>query len=301
MDLDADGKSDIISGSWPGEIYWFRREDSGEFARGVQLKDRDGELIQVGHATSPFAVDWDGDGDLDLVVGNLIGEIHLLTNEGIGRAPAFGKPERILAEGKAIKIREGDAAPVVADWDGDGRVDLLVGTEAGNVFWFRNVGTARTPRLEGPKVLVRESPLGWGDDGKRKPGDWGLRVKICVTDWNGDGRLDLLLGDRCGGFNAKPTLSEIERSQEGSAVSRLSELRKDWAAAFQQYRSRQSQGAGDDTADHHQRERELESLRNKVTRLKEEIAAAQKIAGYYQPQMQAHGFVWLFMRRPAAD
>jgi hypothetical protein len=301
VDLDADGKTDIISGSWPGEIYWFRREESREFAKGVQLQDGDGEPIHVGHATSPFAVDWDGDGDLDLVVGNLIGEIHVLINEGIGGAPRFGKPERILAEGKQIKIREGDAAPVVADWDGDGRVDLLVGTEAGSVFWYRNVGTAQRPLLEGPKILVPESPLGWGDDGRRKPGDWGLRVKICVTDWNGDGRMDLLLGDRCGGFNAKPTQSEIERSQERSAVSRLSELRKDWAAAFQQYRSRQSQGAGDDPAGRQQRERELELLRNKVTRLKEEIAAAQKLAAYYQPQMQAHGFVWLFLRKPAAD
>ena len=45
---------------------------------------------------------------------------------------------------------------------------------------------------------------------------------------------------------------------------------------------------------------EIESLRRQVVRLKEEISAAQKVAAYYQPQSQSHGFVWLFQRRPSA-
>ena len=34
MDLDGDGRSDILSGSWPGEIYFFRRLTDGSFAEG---------------------------------------------------------------------------------------------------------------------------------------------------------------------------------------------------------------------------------------------------------------------------
>jgi hypothetical protein len=290
VDLDADGKTDLLSGSWPGQLYWFRRQNDGSFAPGVQLKDRDGAVIEVGHATTPFAVDWDGDNDLDLIVGNLVGEIHVLTNEGTPQMPAFGKPEPVLVDGKPIKVRDGDAAPVVADWDADGRADLLVGTEAGSVLWFRNVGTGKSPVFEGPKTLVPESPLGWGSDAQRKPGDWGLRVKICVTDWNGDGRLDLLLGDRCGGFSAKPVQSETEKAEEQTAFARLPELRKAWADAFQRYRSLPAQG-GDEVR---------ESLRRQVLRLKEEISAAQKVAAYYQPQSQAHGFVWIFQRKSSA-
>ena len=300
MDLDADGKTDILSGSWPGQLYWFRRQSETEFAPGVQLKDREGEVIDVGHATTPFAVDWDGDNDLDLVVGNLVGEIHVVINAGTPGMPAYGKPEPVLADGKPIKIGDGDAAPVVADWDADGHPDLVVGTATGSVVWYRNAGTGKSPLLEGPKTLVPESPLGWGSDGQRKPGDWGLRVKICVTDWNGDGRLDLLLGDRCGGFSAKPVQSETEKSEERAAFARLPELRKAWAEAFQRYRSMQADGSSDRQPADDRREQEIESLRRQVMRLKEEISAAQKVAAYYQPQMQSHGFVWLFQRTPSA-
>jgi hypothetical protein len=301
VDLDGDGKTDILSGSWPGPLYWFRRQTGDAFAPGVELKNRDGALIDVGRGTTPFAVDWDGDSDLDLIVGNLIGEIYVLTNEGMPRLPAFGAPERILVDGKPIKIREGDAAPVVADWDADGRVDLVVGTEAGSVLWFRNAGTSKTPALQAPITLVPESPLGFGSDSARRSGEWGVRVKVCVTDWNGDGRLDLLLGDRCGGFNARPVQSDDEKSQERTAFARLPELRTAWARAFQQYRSLQAEIGGDHQQPaQDQRESEFESLRRQVVRLKEEISAAQKVAAYYQPQAQSHGFVWLFQRKPAA-
>ena len=34
MDLDHDGTLDILSGSWPGEIYWFRGLGQGKFRKG---------------------------------------------------------------------------------------------------------------------------------------------------------------------------------------------------------------------------------------------------------------------------
>ena len=39
--------------------------------------------------SAPTAVDIDGDGDLDLVVGDASGQIHLLENEGTATDPAF--------------------------------------------------------------------------------------------------------------------------------------------------------------------------------------------------------------------
>ena len=42
MDLDGDGRTDILSGSWPGEIYFFRRKADGTFAVAEKLKDRHG-------------------------------------------------------------------------------------------------------------------------------------------------------------------------------------------------------------------------------------------------------------------
>ncbi len=193
---------DIISGSFPGEIYFFRRQPDGKFAAGEVLKDKDGKPLNVGHASAAFAVDWDGNGSMDLVVGNILGEVYLIPNEGKGKELAFGTPRRLEAAGQPIKVK-GDAAPVVADWDGDGKPDLLVGSDDGSVVWFRNVGTARKPQLEAARRLIAPSRVDWGDDDQRRPGQWGLRVKFCVVDWYGDGRLSILLGDRCGGFRGQ--------------------------------------------------------------------------------------------------
>jgi hypothetical protein len=284
VDLDGDGRTDVISGSWPGEIYFFRRQPDGKFAAGVQLKGRDGKPLNVGSASAAFAADWDGDGALDLVVGTVLGEVWLIPNEGKGKGLAFGTPRRLEAAGKPIKVA-GDAAPVVADWDGDGRPDLIVGAEDGSVVWYRNVGTAKEPKLEVARRLVGPSPVGWGGDEKRGPRDWGLRVKPCVFDWDGDGRPDLLLGDRCGSFHAKPHQTEQEKAEERKANDRLPELRQRWADAFRRYR--QAEGAAEQGA-----------LRAELQRLKDEIAAVQEIQSHYQPGYQSHGFVWVFLRKP---
>jgi hypothetical protein len=285
VDLDGDGRTDIISGSWPGEIYFFRRLSDGKFAAGVPLKGRDGKPINVGSASAAFAVDWNGNGAMDLIVGTVLGEVWLVPNEGKGKELAFGTPRRLEAAGKPIKVNS-DASPTVADWDGDGLLDLIVGADDGSVVWFRNIGSAKEPKLEAARPLIGKSPAGWDDDHKRGPRDWGVRVKPCVFDWNGDGRPDLLIGDLCGGFHAKPTQTEQEQEEERKANDRLPELRKKWADAFQAYQK------GTDA-------KEKDALRSAMVRLREEIVVVQEIQGRYQPGYQTHGYVWLFQRKPA--
>ena len=285
MDLDGDGRTDVISGSWPGEIYFFRRQADGKFAAGVTLKGRDDRPLNVGSASAAFAADWSGRGKLDLIVGTVLGEVWLIPNESKGKELVFGTPRRLEADGKEIKL-SGDAAPAVADWDGDGKLDLIVGADDGSVVWYRNAGSAKEPKLEAARQLVGKSPVGWGGDDKRGPRDWGLRVKPCVFDWDGDGRPDLLLGDMCGGFTAKPSQTEQEKEEERKANDRLPELRKKWADAFQRYQK------ADDGKDR-------DALRAEVQRIKDEIAAVQEIQSHYKPGRQFHGFVWLFQRKPS--
>ena len=299
MDLDGDRRPDILSGSWPGEIYFFRRQKDGTFAAGETLKDRHGKPLNVGSASSAFAVDWDGNGTLDLLVGNVLGEVYLIPNEGQGKALAFGKPRRLEAAGKPIRV-SGDAAPVAADWDGDGRLDLIVGAEDGSVVWYRNIGSVGEPKLEAARTLVAKSPVGWGDDDRRRPGAWGLRVKPCVVDWDGDGRLDLLVGDRCGGFQAKPSQTAEEKAEERRANDRLPELRRKWADAFRRYRHASDAPDTETPAAKQERLQRLDALREEVRRLKDEIVAVQEIQGRYRPGYQSHGFVWLFQRKPVA-
>jgi hypothetical protein len=296
VDLDGDGCSDVISGSWPGDIYFFKRKSDGIFATAQKLVDKQGTPINVGSASAAFAVDWDGNGTMDLIVGNILGEVYFIPNEGKGKALTFGTPRRLEAAGQPIKV-SGDAAPVVADWDGDGRPDLIVGTDDGSVLWYRNIGTPGAPKLEVARTLVDKSPVGWGSDDRRQPGDWGLRVKPCVFDWKGAGRLDLLLGDCCGSFNAKPNQTESEKAEERKANDQLPDLRRKWADAFGRYRQASVIAAEESPSVRQQRETILQAARAELQRFKDEIVAVQEIQGRYRPGSQSHGFVWLFARQ----
>src|SRR5262245_54782370 len=73
-----------------------------------------------------FVADLDGDGDLDLITGTRSGEVFLSTNEGTSKAPKFGKPMPVLRDGKPIVFRAGCVHPVLADFDRDGKPDLIV-------------------------------------------------------------------------------------------------------------------------------------------------------------------------------
>lgn len=293
MDLDRDGRSDLISGSWPGELYYFRRGADGKFAAPEQLVGSDGKPINLGSGASVFAVDWDANGTLDLLVGTAMGEVHWLPGTSKDK-PAFGPPQALMAAGEKLTSKSGEAAPVAADWDGDGKLDLVLGTENGSVFWYRNIGTQREPKLGAAQMLVGESTVGWkGDDG-RIPGEWGLRVKPCVVDWNGDGRLDLLLGDRCGSFAAKPAQTEEERAEESKAKDRLPDLRRAWSVAFAEYGKLQ---ADEETMAEKDKQR-LDELRGQMVKLKSEIARVQETQIKFQAGYQTHGFVWVFLRKP---
>jgi len=295
VDLDHDGTLDILSGSWPGEIYWFRGLGKGKFAAGATIKDSAGKAIAVGHAAAAFAFDWDNDGDCDLIVGNILGEVQLVVNEGSATAPRFVPRGPLEAAGKPIKIEHGDAGPVVADWDGDKQPDLIVGCGDGSVIWYRNVGDSRSPRLAEPATLVPASTLGWQDDAERKPGQWGVRAKVCVTDWNGDGKLDLLLGDICGGHLGKPAQTEAEKREEIAARDELPRLMEKWSATYQDYLDLRQKiaTAKSSVADDEQK---ANALHVTMKRVKEEIIAVQKTQRRYKPRYQYHGFVWLFLR-----
>ncbi len=293
MDFDGNGRSNIISGSFPGEIYLFRRLADGGFAAAEQLKTAAGKPLNVGNASVPFAFDWNRTGKPDLIIGTLNGEVHLVPNVGTTGKPVFGESKPLFADGKPIRIETGDAAPVVADWDGDGKPDLIVGAGDGSVVWFRNTGTAQSPRFAAAQTLVPPSPRPWSDDKALGPADWGVRVKPCVVDWDGDGRLDLLLGDVCGGCARVPGATPEEEHEAKGATDRLPALRKEWAAAYKEFAATADPLTDVDRA-------RVDNLRALVKRLKDEIVRQSDIRDRYEFEYMSHGYVWLFRRLPAS-
>ncbi len=67
-----------------------------------------------------------------------------------GEAPRLGAPIQVKDGDRAIDVEIGHAAPLLEDWDGDGKPDLLVGQFGnGKLRLYRNAGTAAEPRFKG--------------------------------------------------------------------------------------------------------------------------------------------------------
>jgi len=134
-DWDGDGRTDFVVGARHGEVFLVRNQGKG-FAAPVQLEAGGKPLKAPAGDAGPHAADWDGDGDLDLLVGDDRGRVTIYRNEGTRAAPKLAQGETLVPDrgGRFVEERcklseecAMRAKPWVVDWNGDGRPDLLVG------------------------------------------------------------------------------------------------------------------------------------------------------------------------------
>jgi hypothetical protein len=116
------------------------------------------------------------------------------------------------------------------------------------------------------------------------------------VDWDGDGRLSLLLGDLGGWYEAPPQRTADEVIEDREAKDRLPALRKEWAAAYKEFAAMTDSAAPTDPAAKENHRRALAAARAKVLRLKDELVRMQDVDGRYRSQSMSHGYVWLFRR-----
>jgi hypothetical protein len=304
VDLDGDGIGDILSGCYEGDLYFFKGKGKGEFAAPVKLQ-RAGKNINLGASSTVFAADWRSTGRLDLLVGNMQGDLYLIPNDGTYGQPAYGAPRKLEAGGQPIKPpHHGDSQPVAADWDGDGLLDLIVGWGDGSVVWYRNVGSKTEPKLAKGVTLVQRAPWPNYDDNAPPSRDTkpGVRAKVCIVDWNGDGRLDLLVGDFGGIYGEKATLSDQDQKAEQDANRKMQELERQMQPFYAEYARRlKAPAKGDNSAQgrRERRQKAQEVLKDKEFQaLRKEMHQVTETLRKFRHPPVYQGHVWLYLRKP---
>ncbi|MGE0529592.1 MAG: FG-GAP-like repeat-containing protein [Bdellovibrionales bacterium] len=300
VDFDGDGNPDILSGSWPGELYLFTGLGKGKFGKAEILTDKDGKEIKLGSASTVFAVDYFHKGKLDLLVGCIEGNVWLVANEGSRRKPAYGKAIKLKATGEEIKANHGDSHPIAVDWDGDGKLDLLLGTGAGSVLFHRNLGTKAEPKFAKGNILVPESPRSGNYQKTPGPLDHGMRAKIAVADFNGDGKQDLLLGDFDYFMGEEPKLTEADGKAKAEAQKKYNEILKDYQP-FSQRMAKILPGNKKETAEEKaDRQKKMAELQKEMEPVMKRLQEASRAMARFNRPMEYRGRVWVFLRQELA-
>jgi hypothetical protein len=179
-DIDEDGDLDMYIGTRFGKIAILRNNGSGIFSQRPYMMVS-GSQIDVGNYAIPEFADLDEDGDMDLFIGNHSGNIIQYLNDGSG---VFSSGVNLQAD--ALDINVGSlASPTFADIDNDGDLDLYVGSYYGTILEFENDGTgtlsaAGVFQADGGILTVPNNSF------------------PDFNDLDGDGDLDLLVGDYYG-------------------------------------------------------------------------------------------------------
>lgn len=226
FDWDGDGDIDILSGNTSGYIEFIENLSGPKVASpkwaAPQRLSAGGKIFRVmagpngsiqgpaeakwGYTTLNVA-DWDTDGLPDIVFNSIWGKVQWLKNVGTLSAPRLAEPQSIDVEWPAAPpkpawtwwqprgqelVTQWRTTPVVADWTGDGLPDLAMLDTEGVLSLFERRCVAGQLKLLPPRRAFLDDkgqPLHLN---AKRAGGSGRR-KLCAVDWDGDGKLDLLI------------------------------------------------------------------------------------------------------------
>lgn len=220
-DLSRTGKLDLLVGNYGGDVLLIPNSGAANRPDFRTPATFESAVLQKGferwgNVFAPFAVDWDKDNKMDLLIGEgsySANSIHIFPGKGIGRPSLEPDDRSVLAYGMGLE----QLSPCVVDYNGDGNNDLLVAERGGRVAVYLGKGG---PFKAGEPIpftsfitLDGASPTLPPNSPTPEPGssldpmdaikatnllNAGGGCTIDSADYNGDGLFDLIFGKLSG-------------------------------------------------------------------------------------------------------
>ncbi|MEI7890711.1 MAG: FG-GAP-like repeat-containing protein [bacterium] len=193
-DINADGKTDLIVGtpgynSSAGAVYFFYGGGlTARMSEGSANFFITGEGVNANFGGSLAVGDLDGDGKVDLVVGAFgynaqAGRAYIFYNDG--SVPTSANMADVIIKNDSAIITSGfGGALAVSDFNGDQKVDLVIGYNGGLplYFFYSNNGFLNGSNRNSDLVGANYNDSNFGN-------------AMIAGDFNADGRIDLAVGE----------------------------------------------------------------------------------------------------------
>lgn len=228
--FDADSDLEMVAADYYGRVYYFDYAN-GHFVDKTSDPNPFSEInIPQSYSAHPklALADLDNDGDKDLYIGLYdvyADEYKLLESKNNGGTFAAVADPSWVTEINTLSIQ--NMSPAFGDLDGDGDLDLLLGTYDGGIYYFRNTSISAVGGVKGPVGFFLETgtwvPGTGGANPKGYPfADFAVNkyASPALADIDGDGDLDLLAGyqyDYYGGYDYR-TLAFAENTGINTAT-----------------------------------------------------------------------------------
>jgi hypothetical protein len=208
LDINNDGKNDLVAAPNNATIgedrknIWYY-ENTASTGHHFELQQKDllmEDMIDLGTVAHPAFADVNGDGLIDLVVGNYgyftpgvatNARLFLFTNTGTATQPQFKLTDSDWLGMSEFAPDDYDFSPTFGDIDGDGALDVIVGSNVGGFYCYRNqAGPGESMDLS------RDFNVMWVDMDVV-----GSVSTPFIYDLDQDGLQDLVVGERTGYVN----------------------------------------------------------------------------------------------------